>query len=289
MLINKKFLLSDIKDEFRFWSQLIAPELNLPKNVSDICHYGFTEILNNIIDHSEGNSVLISCEQNHCKTAFELIDDGAGVFTKLRKHFDFDSNVHALIELTKGKLTVAPEAHSGEGIFFSSKMFDRFVIEADELSVVFENDRCDVHIIPHRHGSRFKMEIANDSRRVSQDVFNQFTDADDFMFCKTKFFVSLAALEGELMSRSQAKRIVARFENFKDVELDFSDVNSIGQGFADEIVRVWPLANPGTQIKIMNPVGNVLKMLKHVMNRTDIPQPSTLVEIDSVERLFKIR
>jgi hypothetical protein len=99
-------------------------------------------------------------------------------------------------------------------------MFDRFMIESGGLSVVFENDACSVHAIENQRGTRFSMKIANNSNRTTQDVFSRFRDPNDLTFCKSKFFISLAAFEGELTSRSQAKRVVARFEDFKEVELD---------------------------------------------------------------------
>lgn len=91
--------------------------------------------------------------------------------------------------------------------------------------------------------------------------------------CKTHFFVSLATLEGELISRSQAKRVVTRFENFEVVELDFTGVEQIGQAFADELIRVWPIAHPSTRLKVTHAQSQVLKMLQHVMGRNDLPQP----------------
>lgn len=279
MKINKTFETATVKDEFRVWSQLIAPKLNLPQNVFSICHYGFTEMLNNVLEHSHSKNVSIHCEQNKFQTLFEINDDGVGVFSSLRNYFKFDSNIHALIELVKGKLTVSPEAHSGEGIFFSSKMFDQFIIEADDLLVTFSINECSVRTCPNRHGTSFKMKISNDSSRTTQEIFARYTDPEELVFCKTRFFVSLAAFEGELISRSQAKRIVARFENFEHVELDFSGVENIGQGFADELVRVWPLAHTATQLYITNATEAVEKMLKHVTGRSDLPQPKIPVAI----------
>jgi hypothetical protein len=43
----------------------------------------------------------------------------------------------------------------------------------------------------------------------------------------------------QLISRSQAKRLLARIELFKIVLFDFSGVETIGQAFADEIFRVF--------------------------------------------------
>ena len=51
--------------------------------------------------------------------------------------------------------------------------------------------------------------------------------------------VKLAKMGHEnLVSRSQAKRVLLRLENFKTVIFDFDEVDKIGQEFADEIFRV---------------------------------------------------
>lgn len=280
MLVDRQLPFESVKDESRFWAEWIEPKLYLTKNVFSICHYGFIEMLNNVIDHSFATNVSIRCDHNDLQTKFEIIDDGIGVFEKLKSQFDLASDVHALMELVKGKLTVASEVHPGEGIFFASKMFDRFMIESGGLSVVFENDTCSVHAIENQRGTRFSMKIANNSNRTTQDVFSRFRDPNDLTFCKSKFFISLATFEGELTSRSRAKRIVARFEDFKEVELDFVATDNIGQAFADELVRVWPLAHPGTRLRIVNAGESVKKMLKHVMGRSDLPQPQNAVEIN---------
>jgi hypothetical protein len=71
--------------------------------------------------------------------------------------------------------------------------------------------------------------------------------------------------EGEsLMSRSQAKRLMNRFDRFREVILDFSGVDFIGQGFADEIFRVFAGANPGTRLVPVHCVETVEKMIAHV-------------------------
>lgn len=272
MKIEKQFSLETTQDEFGIWTQLAKPVLRLPENVLTICEHGFTEMLNNVFDHSQGRSVTVRGEQDDVLTVFEVEDDGIGVFGKLRNFFGFDSDLHALMELVKGKLTVAPLAHSGEGLFFSSKLFDRFVIESGELSVSFANDQCDVRSIPHRQGTLIRMEIANDSPRTTKQVFDRYCGGDGYSFYKTRFFLSLAAFEGSLISRSQAKRVAVRFEKFGEVELSFAGVESVGQAFADELLRVWPLAHPQTKLQVVDAGAAVLKMVGHIKGRNDLPQ-----------------
>ena len=272
MKIEHQLPLSEKQDEFSLWTKTFKPELNLPQNVLAICEHGFTEIVNNVIDHSQGRNITVRGELTDTLTIFEIEDDGIGVFETLRAHFGFDSDLHALIELVKGKLTVAPQAHSGEGIFFASKLFDHFIIESGELLVSFSNNHCDVKNQPSRQGSLVRMEIANNSSRTTTSVFNEYCGGEEYAFYKTRFFLSIAVIEGNLVSRSQAKRVAARFEKFSEVELDFSGVESIGQGFADELLRVWPLAHRQTMLNVTNATDRVLKMIEHIKAREDLPQ-----------------
>lgn len=271
--IEHHFERNEIKDEFRIWTQLARPSLVIPENVVGICEYGFTEILNNVIDHSDSNNVIIRVNQDESETKFEIEDDGVGLFSNLCSYFNFDNEIHALIELVKGKLTVAPQAHSGEGLFFSSKVFDQFEIESGGLLVTFKADDCLVKSIKPRKGTLIRMQISNDSKATSKEIFDKFCDKEEYTFDKTRFFVSLAVLEGSLISRSQAKRVAARFESFSEVELNFSGVDSIGQAFADELIRVWPLNHPQTKLQLTNTSNAVLQMINHIKGRRDLPQP----------------
>lgn len=101
---------------------------------------------------------------------------------------------------------------------------------------------------------------------------------------QTKFFIAPAPFGGELTSRAQAKYIAVKFENFNEVELDFAAVDYVGQGFADELARVWPLAHPGTRIKIINASESVIRMFKHVMGRSDLPHLVDVIKIESPDK-----
>ena len=50
------------------------------------------------------------------------------------------------------------------------------------------------------------------------------------------------------VSRSEAKRLLTNLERFREVVVDFTGVQSVGQGFADEVFRVWARANPETKL-----------------------------------------
>ena len=121
-------------DEDVVWRYKILPNIHdLNKNIVDICQYGFTEMLNNVIDHSLSDDAIISYVQNYCLVTMIIIDSGVGVFEKIQKDFNLADPRSALLELSKGKITSDKTRHSGEGIFFTSRMFDRFMIKSGNL------------------------------------------------------------------------------------------------------------------------------------------------------------
>ena len=259
-------------EEDKVWRQRILPLMeNVSSNVLQICHHGFTEMVNNAIDHSEGTSLKIVVLRTYKLIELQISDNGVGIFNKIQREFKLDDPLHAILELSKGKLTTDPAHHSGEGIFFTSRIFDRFTILSGKLSFVHlepDNDWLLENKELVFSGTLIDMRISLRSKRTTQQVFDKFT-SDDFSFTKTHIPVFLASYGDEnLVSRSQAKRLLARFERFKEIALDFDNVDSIGQAFADEIFRVFVSQNPNIHLIPINTNNQVKKMIAHVQNAT---------------------
>jgi 23S rRNA pseudoU1915 N3-methylase RlmH len=107
------------------------------------------------------------------------------------------------------------------------------------------------------------MKLDNDTSRQPKDVYDKFTE--EFAFTKTAVPIRLAQVGASgLVSRSQAKRILAGFERSKVVSLDFEGIDWIGQGFADEIFRVYASAHPETKILVQGASPSVQSMIDHV-------------------------
>lgn len=257
-------------EEDSVWRRHVLPLLNeLPANVLNLCQYGFTEMVNNVIDHSEGSKLSIYVRQTYRLLHICVHDNGIGIFNKIRQAFDLDDSLHAILELSKGKLTSDPARHSGEGIFFSSRMFDQFFILSEHLSYahVGEDDVLLENKQEFVRGTKIKMQIDPKSERTTEQIFDVYTSEDDYSFSKTIVPVFLAAYGDEnLLSRSQAKRLLARFEKFKEIQLDFTKVESIGQAFADEIFRVYKHQHPKVKIIPINTNAKIKKMISHVLN-----------------------
>lgn len=248
------------------WREEIAPTLGqMPDNVLDIWHYGFTEMFNNVIDHSNGSEIYIYIKKTAVNTEMVLMDNGIGIFKKVQTELNLLDERHAILELAKGKLTTDPKNHTGEGIFFSSRMFDEFDILSggvyfshkfgDSADWIAERDRFDT-------GTSVWMKLNGHTARTTGKIFDYYTSDDHYGFTKTVVPVKLARYGNEnLISRSQAKRLLARVELFKTVVFDFSEVPSIGQAFADEIFRVFPMRNPETELVSIHASSEVKRMI----------------------------
>ena len=265
------FDLNSQLEEDMVWSGQIRPILEfLPANVLNIWHHGFTEMFNNAIDHSSGKRITVFIEKTASDTSIFIIDDGIGIFKKIKDACGLVDERQALFELSKGKLTTDPSRHSGEGIFFTSRMFDAFQISAGDL--LFDHERNEqFDVLAERHkldkGTIVFMRLSNHTALTTKKIFDEFSSGDDYSFSKTIVPVKLAKHgEDELVSRSQAKRLLARVELFETVIFDFAEVSSIGQAFSDQIFRVFKNEHPNIQILYKNANEEVLSMIKRALS-----------------------
>jgi len=271
VLQRKRFLvpLAGLEEDQIWRSQVLPLFESLPKNVVDIWHYAFTEMVNNAIDHSGGSHLAVTTEMNALRTKISVYDDGIGIFRKITKECHLEDERHAVLELAKGRLTTDPEHHTGEGIFFTSRMVDDFEILSGGVFLLSSGHSKEDRILePEQpeNGTYVLMSLDNDSTRTDQEVFDHFaSDKEDYGFAKTVVPVRLAKHGTEkLISRSQAKRLLTRLDRFNTVILDFEDVDSIGQGFADEIFRVFSRNHPNISILPINTAPQVDKMIAQV-------------------------
>ena len=188
----------------------------------------------------------------------------------------------AVFELSKGRLTTDPDNHTGEGIFFTSRVFDIFDIDSKGIQFTHNNE-FDFDLVDNSttfttgFGTFVYMSLKRDTKRTIEKVFDEFSSGpDDYLFNKTIIPVRLAQYENEkLVSRSQAKRLLTRVEKFQNVVLDFEGVSSIGQAFADEIFRVYPQTHTKINLVPINMEENVKKMIA----RTE----STILQVNPVK------
>jgi len=269
---SREYPVSSALEEDKIWRQQLRPKLEgVSQNIIDICQYGFTEMVNNVIDHSEGSQLRIQYIYTAAFMEIVIADNGVGIFNKIQAILGLEDPLNVILELSKGKLTTDPKHHTGEGIFFTSRMFDNFAMMSGNL--LFTHTEPDDDWLVEEQaklfsGTSVQLRISPTSNRTIQGVFDRYAGGDDYGFTRTHIPVTLARYGDEnLISRSQAKRLLARFERFKEIVLDFKGVDMIGQAFADEIFRVFRNEHP--QIHITNIGANDLveKIIKRASGR----------------------
>ena len=263
---QKSYVLGGGLAEDQVWREDLAPLLGkMPENVMNIWHYGFTEMFNNVLDHSSGTAVSIDLTRTAASTAVQIVDNGVGIFKKIQGALALLDERHAVLELAKGKFTTDPARHTGEGIFFTSRMFDQFAIMSSGVYFSHDFDDSEDWILQANaltSGTFVRVELHNHTARTTKKVFDKFTSDDDYGFTKTVVPVKLMKYgDDNLVSRSQAKRLLERFDRFKIVILDFSDITSIGQSFADEVFRVFVSQHPDVELVPTNANPEVSRMI----------------------------
>ena len=260
---------TDLQEDM-IWRSEIRPHLaSIKENVIAICQYGFTEVFNNAIEHSRSAEVVTSVRRNAVMVNLSISDNGVGIFSKLQHDLNLNDPHHALLELTKGKLTTDPKRHTGEGLFFTSRMFDSFSIRSGGLffSASLDGDRwlIETEIREPIVGTAIEMKIRTNSKRTPREVFEKYSGKPHFDFSRTDVPVKLALYGDELLvSRSQAGRVLARFEKFREVLLDFTGVATIGHSFADEVFRVFKVEHPDISILAINTTDDVRNVIDKV-------------------------
>lgn len=264
--------------EHAVWQGQIRPYIrDLPENILGICEYGFTEMLNNTIDHSASFYAFIEYKQSYSHVEMAVVDRGVGIFKKLQDRFRLHDPRQALLELSKGRLTSDPEHHTGHGIFFTSRMFDEFSIYSGNLYYRRERRADDDWLVEGRDtaetraGTIVGMSIATNATWTTRNIFDKYQD-DPVGFTRTHVPIALGKYPGEqLVSRSQAKRVLARVERFSEVLLDFQDVHDIGPAFADEIFRVFKNAHPDIKIIAVGTNDRIDRMIKAATDAQAVP------------------
>lgn len=266
----------DLEEDVVFLRDIkpVLEEQNLAENVMNIWYYAFTEMFNNAIEHSEAKKIICVVVANHASTRILIFDSGIGIFNKIQKYYNYESLDDAIGELFKGKLTTDSENHTGEGIFFTSRLMDTFITVSSkkyfshnnyyEVSETL-NDSDLLNKLIEDRGTIVYMQLANRSHKQIKEVFDMFSSTDTG-FNKTNIPMKNVFGNNFPVSRSQAKRLYNRLDKFDEVELDFLDVDEIGQAFAHELFVKFANAHKGIKITVSNANKDVQGMIDRVKN-----------------------
>ena len=242
----------------------------LPDNIYLICNYAFSEMFNNAIDHSQGTRIAVRSKIKDDVLKLNIYDNGVGIFNKVKNALGLEDERSSILELTKGKLTTDPDRHTGEGIFFTSRAVDEFTIVSSRLTYIKNNLEDDWFIETPNHpikGTGIFLQIRLNSDKNLKDLFHQYSTVDQNgglpSFDKTHIRVGLSKSGQErYVSRSQAKRILTGLEKFNHFTLDFRGIKTVGQGFVDEIFRIFQHKYPNITIEYRNANEDVRFMIE---------------------------
>ncbi len=257
----------------------VLPVMSVNTNADRIWRYVLPEIFNNAIEHSEGHKIDAYIETSFLYNRVIVSDDGIGIFNKIvtamkRYGYSNPQPEDAITELYKGKFTTCPERHTGEGIFFSMRMLDKVAIVSDGILLRsgYEGEASFVrsHLLAYamklnKKGTVVIMQLENETRRDINEVFDEYSD-NEKGFIKTRIPVYEACMDHDPVARSQARRLQNRLNNFEEAVLDFEKVDIMGQGFADELFRVYHNEHPEVTLTPINMNEQVHKMYLHALN-----------------------
>jgi anti-sigma regulatory factor (Ser/Thr protein kinase)/biotin operon repressor len=254
---------------FQECSMMLNLRRKLSRNAFGTVQYAFTEIVNNAIDHSHSKTCQIEASVNSYEFSFHVRDYGIGIFKSIADKYKLSNEAEAIGDLIKGKTTTMKEKHTGEGIFFTSKIADILTFRSHRITLIFENLQKDLIVEDTKfiNGTSVFFQLSRQSKTKLSSIFTEYAPEEfDYKFEKTRVMVEL--FKADFISRSEARRLLQGLDQFREVVLDFSGVRSLGQGFVDEIFRVFQKNHPEIEIKIENLRPNLAPLIRHVVDKS---------------------
>lgn len=240
-------------------------KIKMSDQARSIFGFSFAEMMNNAIEHSKSKRIRVEVFIQDKLLVCSIEDFGIGAFSNIKNKNNLPSEVEAARELLKGKITTEAKNHTGQGIFFTSKMTDQFIIKSHKNAIIVKNEKKPITTIEnlskHARGTSVFFTIDKNTHRHTSTIFSKYAESEVGGFNTTEVLIKLYTKADYLVSRSQARRIVSNLEKFSKVILDFSDVKNIGQGFSDEIFRVFANKHPDIELSPINTSPDVKFMI----------------------------
>jgi hypothetical protein len=116
-----------------------------------------------------------------------------------------------------------------------------------------------------------RCEVRRDTTIAPRDVYAALSNPTTGRYDKTTIHVNLFKEHGgSFVSRTEAKAIGTRLEGFQEIQLDFDGISEIGQGFADQLFRVWSRENPSSSLIPINANPAILAMISAMRPRDSV-------------------
>jgi len=263
--------LVDISKGFKanhFLHKEIVPSLNnLPKNISEICEFSLSAMIQNILDHSHATHFSIKLFSTHEETHVLVTDNGVGIFHHIREGLGLDGKTISAIELAKGPRLHEVGSHAGDDLQAIMMMFGITTIDSSEISLCYENlkDRWSMQESKQANGTKIHLEIDTKHTGTCNDAFNKLFSNEKSI---VRIPVNLARTNGELLTtKEQAQKLVHNIELSKEVEFDFTGIELIGPAFAHELVWFSRKKNKSIDIDWINAADTVDLLMSRAIKR----------------------
>ena len=256
-----------------FWDLVIMQtdfSAETSENIQNIINFAFSEMLNNAIDHSHSNIGYAKLWLDDDKVKFIVQDKGIGAFRNIMVKKHLKDETEAIQTLVKGKVTTSARWHSGEGIFWTSRLADQYILDSYGYALVVDNQiddwtikRTEENLI----GTKVYFKIDINTKKSLSQIFRRYSiDRTTYGFNTTEIPVKLFEPGDVWISRTQAKRLLDGLSQYKKIILDFNGIDVIGQGFADEIFRVFQIHHPEIEIVPIHMSPTVRLMVERAIN-----------------------
>ena len=241
------------------------------KNVFSAWQYSFTEMMNNAIEHSQASRIMVEVFINPLETKILIADNGIGIFKNIQAFIKSEKHDELTLDecaslLFAGKFTTAESCHSGEGIFFTSHLMDEFFILSDHIFFSRDNfNDSTVKMSGSIQSTIVSMSLNNQTKKTTKEVFDRFSDMEEG-FIRTHIPIAHMFAYGNPISRSEARRLGGVVSDFKEITLDFSGVEEVGQAFCHELFVVWQRNHPDVILNVVNACDDISFMIQRVKN-----------------------
>jgi hypothetical protein len=124
------------------------------------------------------------------------------------------------------------------------------------------------NVIEHARAGRVTIRIRAFAKGIRFEIDDDGAEyTENFEFAKTRVVVKLFTIGVRFIARSEARRLVNGLERFRTVVLDFKSVEDVGQGFVDEVFRVWAAQHPDIRLEPRNMSSAVAFMVNRSVRR----------------------
>ncbi|MGN1273184.1 MAG: STAS-like domain-containing protein [Thermoguttaceae bacterium] len=232
----------------------------------------FLEMMNNALEHSGASRVVSNLRVTPIEFRCSIIDDGIGIFERIREFFRKELNEEislddARLQLVSGGFTSDREKHGGEGIYNSSLIADSFAIFSSNKVFARDYEKVDPVSwdlkIPHQ-GTMVYFSVHRDTQKTLREA--EHANPDDGFF-RVTLPLRLMTLTGTaLIARSQARRFAFNFADKKEVVLDFEGITELCQPFAHEIFKVYRKNHPDVRLITRNTTPEMDRLIQRLMS-----------------------